>query len=218
LINKKLTEQKIITVKFNIIDLPVKAERKIYNLFYLTEENNFREKIILHNSTNIAYKLQIYNHKDTNDFIELNPALGYIQGNSKFELWVKLKTLKKLEKLHKFFKTGNEYNIPLKIVINNIKIPIIIILNFFTTTDALQLSQSFLNFDKVYSDESNKLNVRMLNKSDLPQKYGFIMLPPQIAAKEHIDTLLPGETASVDIRYESKDHLGHREGDIVIIY
>jgi hypothetical protein len=189
---------------------------KVYNLYHLIEENSFREKVLLFNSSNIAYKLQIYNHKDTNEFLEINPTLGYIQPNSKFELWVKLKTSKSLEKLHKFFKTGNQYNIPLKIVINNIKIPIIVILNFHTTTDLIELNKTFLNFDKVYSDESNMLNLKMTNKSELPQKYGYILLPPQISAKENINTVLPSETTSIDIRYESKDFLGHREGDIVI--
>jgi hypothetical protein len=213
--SKREVDYKTITIKFNIINLPVCAESKIYNLNYLIEENTFREKITLHNSANMSYKLQICNHKDTNDFLEINPTLGYIQPNSKFEMWVKIKTLKSLEKLHKFFKSGNEFNIPLKVVINNIKIPIIIILNFHTTTDMLELSQSFLNFDKVYSDESNKLRLKLANRSELPQKYGFILLPPQISVKENIETILPGETTAVDVRYETKDYLGHREGDIV---
>lgn len=34
-------------------------------------------------------KIQIHAPKESKDFFEFNPKLGYIQGNSKFEIWVK---------------------------------------------------------------------------------------------------------------------------------
>jgi len=62
-----------------VIDLPIYSSKKIYELDYITEENNFREKIVLTNTSNISYKIQIYSHKDLNEFIEINPNLGYVQ-------------------------------------------------------------------------------------------------------------------------------------------
>ena len=76
---KRQVDYKTIYIKFNIIDLPVYSSQKIYNLDYLIEENIFREKLILNNKSNIPYKVQIYNPKDINEFIELNPNLGYVQ-------------------------------------------------------------------------------------------------------------------------------------------
>lgn len=76
---KRQVEYKTVFIKFNIIDLPVYSSQKIYHLDYLIEENVFREKIILFNESNISYKVQIYNPKDINEFIELNPNLGYVQ-------------------------------------------------------------------------------------------------------------------------------------------
>jgi len=78
---KKTVEYRPLLIKFNVVDLPVYSEKKIYNLDYLIEDNIFREKLVLYNTSSIPYKVQIYNPKDINEFIELNPNLGYIQVN-----------------------------------------------------------------------------------------------------------------------------------------
>ena len=41
-------------------------------------------------------KVQIIAPKETNNFFEFNPMLGYIQANSKFEVWVKMSAEKEL--------------------------------------------------------------------------------------------------------------------------
>jgi hypothetical protein len=131
---------------------------------------------------------------------------------------VKLKTFREIKKLPSFFKTDkeNEFNFPIKVVINNIIIPIVIILNFFITTDYINLSHKFMNFEQICLDESAKLKLSLENKSALPQKYGFIMLPKEFKVLPNIETLLPGEKTDVDIIYESVDnYIGHREGEIV---
>lgn len=76
---KNNTEYRPFSIKFRVVDLPVYVEKKINQLDYLIENNTFRHKLMLHNSSNISYKLQVSVHKDLNPFIELNPVLGYIQ-------------------------------------------------------------------------------------------------------------------------------------------
>ncbi len=127
---------------------------------------------------------------------------------------------KKIHSLHKFYKGNNdskdEFNFPLKILVHNINVPLIVIMNFFVTTDTIDFNLSFLNFNKVFTDEANKLSLTIENKSLLPQKYGFIMLPKELSVKTNIDTILNDEKINIDVIYESQDnYLGHREGDIV---
>jgi hypothetical protein len=78
---KNNIEYKPFTIKFNVIDIPVYAEQKINVLDYLIENNTFRHKLILHNTSNISYKLQVYIPREIDNFVELNPVLGYIQVN-----------------------------------------------------------------------------------------------------------------------------------------
>ena len=81
--------------------------------------------------------------------------------------------------MHKFYKgnkdSKDEFNFPLKILIHNINVPLIVILNFFVTSDTIELNKYFLNFEKTFTDEANKLGLTLQNKSLLPQKYGFLM-------------------------------------------
>jgi hypothetical protein len=72
-----------------------------------------------------------------------------------------------------------------------------------------------INYGKRFIDESTKVTVSLQNKSALPMKYGFIMLPKEFTVKTNIDNLLSNEKTFVDIIYEAKDNFtGHREGDI----
>ncbi len=125
-----------------------------------------------------------------------------------------------MRSLPKFYKGNNhskdEFNFPLKIVIHKINVPLVVILNFFVTSDTIEFNKLFINFDKTYTDEANKISLSLQNKSLLPQKYGFIMLPKELSVKNNIETILSEEKNSVEVVYESQDNLlGHREGDIV---
>lgn len=120
----------------------------------------------------------------------------------------------------KFYKgnkeSKDEFNFPLKIVIHKINVPLVVVLNFFVTSEKIEFNKLFINFEKNFTDEANKISLSLKNKSLLPQKYGFIMLPKELSVKNNIDTILCDEKMDVEVVYESQDnYLGHREGDIV---
>ena len=217
---KNQTEYKQFTISFSVVDLPIYSEKKTYELNHIIYDTIIREKIVLVNNTSSPYKLQIYFHKDLKDYIDLNPNLGYIQANSTFEVWLKLKVDKNINQLISFFKGQNtyentEYNFPLKIVLNNVKIPLITVIHFNVTTDKVNISEKMINYGKRYIDEATKVAISLENTSALPMKYGFIMLPKEFTARTNIDMLLSNEKTFVDIIYEPKDDfLGHREGDL----
>ena len=217
---KEKVEYKEFQIKFTIVDLPIYSEKKIYDLNYIIRNQIFREKIILVNKSPIPYKLQVFFHKDLNDYLELNPSLGYIQANSSFEIWLKLKVDKTVENLVSFFMGQDtddniEYNFPLKIVLNNISIPLITVIHFFVTNDRVKISEKLINYGKRFLDESTKVKLSLQNMSHLPMKYGFIMLPKEFNVITNIDNLLSKEKRFVDVIYEPKDgFVGHREGDI----
>ena len=214
---KNKVEQKEILIKFTIVDLPLYTDKKVFRLEHIIEDNTFREKITLNNTSNISHKLQISNHPEINQFIEINPNLGYVQANSSFDIWIKLKMKNSIHQLNSFFKTNgkNEFNFPLKISITNMKIPIIVTLNFSLTNDTISIKDKIINFGKCFIDERNAIEISMQNNSLHPMKYGYIMLPKEISAKNNIDNLLNAEKISCEISYEAMDnYLGYREGDI----
>ena len=218
---------------YNIIDFPIIPNKKLFCLDYLIEGNVFREKIVLQNTSHLSYKVQIYQHRSLNKIIEINPDLGYIQPNSSFEIWLKFDIIRdELAKLHPFFRNnslvqtkqssvalenidGVEFNLPLKIVIANIGLPIILTVRFCSTNDNIIINPLFLEYNKVFIDESKTIDITIENKSLLSQKFGFIMLPKEFELTPSIGTINSGEKLIIKCNYQSFDNnIGHREGEI----
>ncbi|MCQ2817863.1 MAG: hypothetical protein MJ252_11415 [archaeon] len=210
-------------IKFTVIDMPISSEKKIYDLDYIIYDTIFREKLVLINkSEKLPYKVQLFFHKDLNDFIELNPNLGYVQPNSTFDIWIKLNVGQNVKNLISFFKKKKDeenpedgYVFPIKLVINNTKIPLITLLKFNITTDKIIVSHKMINYEQRAVDEASKVQISLENLSKLSMKYGFIMLPKEFSVKTNIDYLLSNEKKFLDVIYTPKDNFtGHREGDI----
>lgn len=81
-----------INLKGECVDVPIYVERPIYDFQICFLNHVYREKLIFFNRSPNAMKIQIIPPHETKNFFEFNPILGYIQGNSTFEIWVKLTT------------------------------------------------------------------------------------------------------------------------------
>ena len=57
----------------------------------LIYEKFYRQRIILFNRSQNSMKIQLFFPKDFKPYLEFNPTLGYIQGNSQFEIWLKFR-------------------------------------------------------------------------------------------------------------------------------
>ena len=62
-------------------------------------------------------KIQIVPPKETKNFFEFNPTIGYIQGNSKFDIWVKTTTNKDLLNMCGKFIKDDLLDIPFKVIL-----------------------------------------------------------------------------------------------------
>ena len=85
-----------ITLKGECVDVPIYVERPIYDFQICFLNHIYREKLVFFNRSPNPMKIQIIPPKETRNFFEFNPILGYIQGNSSFEIWVKMNTEKEI--------------------------------------------------------------------------------------------------------------------------
>lgn len=83
-----------ITLKGECVDVPIYVEKPAYDFRICFLNHVYREKLVFYNRSPNAMKIQIIPPKETKNFFEFNPILGYIQGNASFEIWVKLSTEK----------------------------------------------------------------------------------------------------------------------------
>ena len=89
--NQDYTEPIPILISGSCVDVPIYVENEEYNMNVLIYEQVYRQRVILHNRSQNSMKIQLFFPKDFKPYLEFNPTLGYIQGNSPFEIWLKFR-------------------------------------------------------------------------------------------------------------------------------
>ena len=97
------------------VDVPIYIEKSIYDFQICLINHVYREKLIFFNRSPTAMKIQMVAPKETKNFFEFNPILGYIQGNSSFEIWAKMNTEKKILNYCQKFMKDDILEVPFKV-------------------------------------------------------------------------------------------------------
>ena len=85
-------------------------------------------------------KINIHQPSDTKDFFEFNPLLGYIQGQSDFEIWMKI-TLQKNPQIYfkKYHRSEGEYEFQFKVTASDQIMPVPFKVKFKLTSDFVKI-------------------------------------------------------------------------------
>ena len=89
--NQDYCEPIPISIRGKCVDVPIYVENPEYNLNVLVYDQFYRQRVVLHNRSSNSMKIQLTFPKDFKPYLEFNPTLGYIQGNSSFEIWLKFR-------------------------------------------------------------------------------------------------------------------------------
>lgn len=104
-------------------------------------------------------KIQVIPLKETKNFFEFNPILGYIQGNSSFEIWVKLSTDKEILNYCQKYIKEDVLEIPFKLIGANQLVPVYFNIKARLTIDTLQITPSQLDFGKIFEGCAARLSL-----------------------------------------------------------
>lgn len=158
-------------------------------------------------------KIQLFFPKDFKPYLEFNPTLGYIQGNSSFAIWLKFKPDRSiLTTCNKYLvrKDGDEepadpheeftMRIPIKVVGANQVLPVKFSILCCYSVNAVTFKPPQIDFGNVFNENAAQLTVTMENHSLLPQRFSFVRLPKEITVKTDAGTgtILPGEKYDLD--------------------
>ncbi len=114
-ITSKINLHKCAYPRGECVEVPIHVEKGVYDFEICLMKHCYREKLIFFNRSQNAMKIQIVPPKETKSFFEFNPILGYIQGNSKFEIWVKLNAEKEIWNMCNKFISGDLLDVPFKV-------------------------------------------------------------------------------------------------------
>lgn len=214
--NQDYTEPIPITIEGQCVDVPIYVENEEYNLNILIYEQTYRQRIILHNRSQSSMKIQLFFPKDFKPYLEFNPTLGYIQGNSSFEIWLKFRPDRSiLTACNKYLVRQNEdeppkdeyeeftMKVPIKVQGANQVLPVKFNILCCFSVNAITFSPAHIDFGTVFNSSAASVQVEMENHSLLPQQFSFVRLPREISVYTDGGTglILPGEKYLIRIEY-----------------
>lgn len=213
--NQDYCEPIPISIKGCCVDVPIYVEKEEYNLNVLVYQQFYRQRIILHNRSANSMKIQLFFPKDFKPYLEFNPTLGYIQGNSSFEIWLKFKPDRSiLQACQKYLVKQNEdppkdefeeftMRIPIKVTGANQVLPVKFNILCCFSVNAITFTPPQIDFGTIFNQNAASATVVMENHSLLPQQFSFVRLPKEISITTDAGTgsLLPGEKYSINVEY-----------------
>ena len=161
-------------------------------------------------------KIQLFFPKDFKPYLEFNPTLGYIQGASHFEIWLKFRPDRSiLTACNKYLVKQNEeeapkdefeeftMRIPIKVTGANQVLPVKFSILCCFSVNAVTFSPPQIDFGTVFNQSAATATIEMENQSLLPQQFSFALLPKEISVSTDAGTgsILPGEKYNLDIEY-----------------
>jgi len=126
-------------------------------------------------------KIQLFFPKDFKPYLEFNPTLGYIQGNSHFEIWLKFRPDRSiLQTCNRYLVKQNHEDapkdefedftmrIPIKVTGANQILPVKFSILCCFSVNAITFNPPTIDFGNVFNQSAAKVIVDMENHSLLP--------------------------------------------------
>jgi len=205
---------------------PVYVQETVLDLNTVVQGKLYRKALVLCNRGKIAYKVEAQVPPELSDFLEFSPHDGFVQPDVNLELGLKLRPGADLLAAcssvaiatggrHSVTQVGNFASstcdvvcLPLQVSVSKQSLPVFFTLKFQVTPGSLALGPpQGLTFGPCYVTERLVQRLQLTNDSRLPQKFGFVHLPPSLEVQpaSGFGVLLPMESRAVDVIYKPNE-------------
>jgi hypothetical protein len=165
----------------------------------------YRDVLTIFNRGSISMKCELKTPKQLKAHLEFNPKVGFVQTEKPLQIQVKFKPQPSI------LKDAEEYvdsetgtlSIPIRVNVPDQSMPVFFDLNAVIVSSKLAIEPNMINFGKCSVDECISVPISIKNESLLPQKFGFINLPPevQVTPNDGYATIYKHETLNCNIRF-----------------
>ncbi|CAE1275585.1 Cilia- and flagella-associated protein 74 [Acanthosepion pharaonis] len=166
----------------------------------------YQETVILFNRETSALKIRFEMAKEMRNHLEILPNIGYIQARSQFQAQLKFLPRKSLaEDAPKYFDPETcVLEAPIIIWVAKHNKAVEFAVHAVVTTSDLQFSVQTIDFGHCTIHESVRSCIQLINKSLLPQDFGFVDLPPYVSVQPNdgFGIILPLETLNLDVLFQ----------------
>jgi len=212
--NNKLIKKEV-DVAVDVIsdDVPIYVAEEVLDLNCTMFGRIYRTRVELKSRAKAAYRIDLKVPAPMNQYIEVNPAMLFVQAggsqliNIKFTPTVKMLTdLKHLTTAHELFMNAVKFAIPIEIKVVTQDLPLYFVLTGDVCQSTIDMSTELLDFGRCYISQRTTMPVTIENTSMLAQKVGFVKVPKEISVEPNdgFATLLPKEKITFLIGFAPK--------------
>ncbi|XP_014799367.1 PREDICTED: cilia- and flagella-associated protein 74 [Calidris pugnax] len=189
------------------VDVPVWVSNPNVDLKICMYDRLYQDCIVIQSRAKATLCLKFEVCRELSKHMELLPKTGYIQAQSSFSLRLKFLPRRSLpEDAGRYFneETGI-LEVPVRILIVGKAKKVNFTVHAIVTTSDLEISPAQINFGYCTIYEAVRANIKLTNKSILPQEFGFVGLPEfvEIQPNDGFGILLPLESLTLDIIFKA---------------
>lgn len=207
-VDNDMVEDQEIHVRGVCVDVPIYVESPVYEFRTIVAGHVFRENVILHNRQSLAMRIQVMQPRQIDGELSYNPALAYIQGNSKMVIQFKLSPREDFLVRYPKFRDPNVENgfrIPVRIRGSDQELPVWTTLVGTLTTNDLFFDPPELNFGNCFVDQQMSQEVMITNKSLLAQRFAFVRVPGYLSVQAIADDVVKEERSEALRKIEAEE-------------
>jgi hypothetical protein len=208
-VDNEMVEDQVIHVRGVCVDVPIYVESSTYQFRTIVAGHVFRANVALHNRQSLAMRIQVMQPRQIEGELSYNPALAYIQGNSKMIIQFKLSPREDFLVRYPKFRDPNVENgfrIPVRIRGSDQELPVWTTLVGTLTTNDLFFDPPDLNFGNCFVDQTMCKEVLITNKSLLAQRFAFVRVPSYLLVQAIADDVAKEKKAEELRRIEAAEN------------
>ncbi|KAM6371589.1 cilia- and flagella-associated protein 74 [Pluvialis apricaria] len=189
------------------IDVPIWVPNSNIDLKICMYDRLYQDCVVVQSRAKTTLRLKFEVCKELSKHMELLPRTGYIQAQSSFSVQLKFLPRHSLpEDAGSYFNEETRIlEVPVTILIGDKAKKVNFTVHAIVTTSDLEISPAQINFGYCTIYEAVQANVKLTNKSILPQEFGFVGLPEfvEIQPNDGLGILLPLESLTLDIIFKA---------------
>lgn len=211
--NKLIKKQVDVSVEVVSDDVPIYVAEEVLDLNCTMFDRIYRTRVELKSRAKAAYRIDLKVPTPMNQYIEVNPAMLFVQAggsqiiNVKFTPTLKmLSDLKHMTMAHEQFTNAVKFAIPIEIKVVTQDLPLYFVLTGDVCQSTIDMSSHSLDYGKCYISQRTTMPLTIENTSMLAQKVGFVKVPKEISVEPNdgFATLLPKEKITFLIGFSPK--------------
>ncbi|XP_064027990.1 cilia- and flagella-associated protein 74 isoform X2 [Pogoniulus pusillus] len=189
------------------LDMPVWVPSPSVDLKICRYDQLYEDCVIIRSRAKSMLHLKFEVCKELRKHMELHPKTGYIQAQSSFTVQLKFLPRHSLSE-----DAGSYFNedtgvleVPVTILLVDKAKKVNFTVHAIVTTSDLEISPAQISFGYCTIYEAVQANIRLTNKSLLPQEFGFVGLPEfvEVQPNDGFGVLLPRESLTLDIIFKA---------------